>query len=84
MMPHHARFEGGAMEIIMIIFWWVVIVANTLAVSGLIPNRHPSHQSEDVQSLEAFEILRRRYTRGEIDKQRYEAMRRDLTQDHAH
>jgi putative membrane protein len=83
MMPHHAMFGGGGMGgggmgIIMILFWLVVIVAIALAVSSIFTNRHPSPQSEDDSALDALTILRRRYARGEIDKQQYESMKRDL------
>jgi putative membrane protein len=79
-MPHHAMIGGGAMGVIMIIFWVVVIAAIALAVSGVISNRRPSQHREEQISSSALEILRQRYARGEIDKHQFEAMRRDLTE----
>jgi putative membrane protein len=80
-MPHQAMFGGGGMGIIMIVFWVVVIAAIALAVSGMISNRQAPGRREGEFGSDALEILRRRYARGEIDKQQYEAMRRDLIYD---
>jgi putative membrane protein len=78
-MPHHAMIGGGGLGIVMILFWVVVIAAIAIAVSGTISNRHLLHRGDDNAAPDdALEILRRRYARGEIDKQQYEAMRRDL------
>jgi putative membrane protein len=80
-MPHHTMIGGSGMGIIMIVFWVVVITAIVLAVSGMISNRQaPSRREGDFGSSDALEILRRRYARGEIDKQQYETMLRDLEQ----
>jgi putative membrane protein len=77
-MPHRAMIGGGGLGFIMIIFWIVVIAAIALAVSGAISNRHEPNRREGRFPNDPLEILRRRYARGEIDKQQYEAMRRDL------
>jgi putative membrane protein len=77
-MPHHAITAGGGMGIIMIIFWVVVVVAITLAVSGMVSSLHEPNRREEDFATDALEILRRRYARGEIDKQQYREMLRDL------
>jgi putative membrane protein len=79
-MPHHAMIGGSGMGIIMIVFWVVIIGAIALAVSGMISNRHEPSRREGEFGSDALEILRRRYARGEIDKQQYETMLRDLEQ----
>jgi putative membrane protein len=80
-MPHQAMFGGGGMGIIMIVFWVVFIAAIALAISGAISNRQAPSRREGEFGTDALEILRRRYACGEINKQQYEAMLRDLEQD---
>lgn len=75
MHPHGMMIGGGGMGVLMILFWAVVIVALVLLISALFSGRRPSSRTES-----ALEILQKRYARGEIDKNRFEAMRRDLQQ----
>ena len=63
------------MGILMILFWAVVIVALVLLISALFSGRRPTSHTES-----ALEILQKRFARGEIDKGRFDAMRRDLEQ----
>ena len=72
-MPH-GMMGGGGMGLVMVLFWAVVVMALILLVSAFLPGRN-THRSED-----PVEILKRRYARGEIDKGRFDAMRRDLQQ----
>ena len=76
-MPHgQGMMIGGAgMGFLMILFWVIVVVSLVMLVSALFSGRRSSAQTES-----ALEILERRYARGEIDKARFDAMRRDLEQ----
>ena len=73
---HH--FMGGGMGIVMIIFWFVIIGALVLLVSGVI-NGIRGHQSNDDDLRKPLEILKQRYARGEIDKAEYEEKYRSLS-----
>jgi putative membrane protein len=74
-MPHAQGMMIGSAGVgfLMILFWVVVIVALVMLVSALFSGRRTAAQTES-----ALEILERRYAQGEIDKVRYDAMRRDL------
>ena len=56
----------------MIVFWGLVIVALVLGIRWLIT------QGKEPRADSSLEILKRRYARGEIDKEEFEAMKRDL------
>lgn len=58
----------------MTIFWIVVAVIFLLAKQGIYGS---SGQSETV-SASPLEILKKRYARGEIDKDEYESMKKEL------
>lgn len=73
-MPHGPMMGGGGMGILMVLFWGVVIMALILLVSAALSGRRSSRYDDPL------EILKKRYARGEIDKSRFEAMRRDLQQ----
>jgi len=63
--------------IIMVIFWIAVIVGIVLLIRWLIiSTRTTSHGTSSGDS--ALEILKRRYARGEIDKQEFEEKKKDL------
>lgn len=74
-MSHGMMIGGGGMGILMFLFWAAAIIALVLLVSALFSGRSTSSHAES-----ALEILQRRYARGEIDKNRFDAMRRDLQQ----
>lgn len=60
---------------LMALFWIVVIL---LAV-WLLSNLFPKNQTSPTTGTEsALDILRKRYARGEISKEEYEAIRHDL------
>ncbi len=58
--------------IFMILFWGAVVVGLVLAVRWFLPRR-PGRRRET-----PLEILERRYAAGEISKEEYERMRREL------
>ena len=63
---------GLVMILMMLVFWGLVIAGLVVGLRWLVGQRPPSHRDE------AHEILRQRYARGEIDKQEFEARKRDL------
>lgn len=76
-MPHASVMGGGGMGILMFLFWGVVILALVLIVSAAFTGRKPSeHETAAPESARA--ILNRRYASGEIDRDQFEAMRRDI------
>lgn len=64
---------GLGMTLMMLVFWGVVITALVLAI------RWMARQTAGPRPDAALEILRQRYARGEIDKNEFEARKRDLT-----
>jgi len=67
-MPNEMMRGGSGMGIIMILLWIVVIGGIALVISGAISGNPSS----------AMEILKRRYAKGEIDKEQYQAMKQEL------
>jgi putative membrane protein len=63
---------GLAMMVVMFAFWAVVITAIVIAIRWFVRQAAPARPDA------AIEILRQRYARGEIDRQEFEARRRDL------
>ena len=74
-MSHGMMIGGGGMGILMILFWAAAIIALVLLISAVFSGRRPASHTES-----ALEILQKRYARGEIDKGRFDAMRRELQQ----
>jgi putative membrane protein len=64
---------GLAMTLMMLVFWGVVIAALVLAI------RWMARQTVGPRPDSAFEVLRQRCARGEIDRDEFEARKRDLT-----
>ena len=64
---------GIGMMLIMLLFWGLVIVALVLGVRWL------ATQGRESRSDAAMDILRQRYARGELDKEEFEARKRDLS-----
>jgi putative membrane protein len=64
---------GVVMMVMMLAFWGVVIVSPVLGIRWLI------HQRPASRSDSALEIVRQRYARGEINREEFEAKKRDLT-----
>jgi len=66
---------GGLM---MLAFWGGLLVLGFFAVRALAqPGSGPAPSSGG--SSQALEVLKERYARGEITKEQYETMRRDLS-----
>jgi putative membrane protein len=66
---------GLGMMFMMLVFWLLVIAALILAVRWFFTDQR---QRGGVDS--ALEILRQRYARGEINKEEFEAKKRDLNE----
>jgi putative membrane protein len=64
---------GLGMMLFMLVFWVLVIVSMVLGVRWLVT------QGRESRSDTALEILRQRYARGEINKEEFEAKKRDLS-----
>jgi putative membrane protein len=77
---HPMMFMCGAggllMMLMMLLFWGVVIAGFVLGLRWLVAQGRPAAPRD-----EALEILRQRYARGDIDKQEFEARKRDLGSD---
>ncbi len=61
--------------IMMVVFWGLVIVGIVALVRGL-GDRGPSNQTRYPES--PIEILRRRYAAGELTKEQFEEMKRNV------
>lgn len=64
---------GVGMMLMMLVFWGLIIVGLVLGIRWLLSQGRDSHADT------ALEILRQRYARGEIDKEEFEARKRDLS-----
>jgi putative membrane protein len=64
---------GIGMMLMMLIFWGVVIVGIVLGIRWLASQGKEPHSTDA-----ALDILRQRYARGEINKEEFEAKKRDL------
>jgi putative membrane protein len=63
---------GLVMMLMMLVFWGLPIVGAGLGIRWLV------RQERDERADRALDILRERYARGEIDKEEFDARRRDL------
>lgn len=68
---------GGGL--LMVVFWIVLIVGAVWLARGLFPSGQQPPASSSRSEASADEILKQRYARGEITKEQYEQMRRDLS-----
>ena len=64
---------GIGMMLMMLVFWGLVIVALVLGIRWLVT------QGRESRSDSALDILRQRYARGEINKEEFEAKKRELS-----
>jgi putative membrane protein len=71
MFGNHGFMGGGFMWV----FWLAVVVGIIFLVKWIIEQGRQSAQSTDSNPLD---ILKRRYARGEIDKEEYERKWKDL------
>jgi len=62
----------------MMILWWVLIIVAIIALVRWGISSSAARRGQNQQSKSALDILKERYARGEINKQEYEARKRDL------
>ena len=68
---------GWFVIIVMLIFWVLVIVGLVSLIKWLIQTT--SREKSEAGGGRVLDILKERYTRGEIDKRKYKEMRKDLS-----
>ena len=74
--------DGSWWGLSMLAFWLLVIVGGGVLLISLRPSsRQSAADSPDGGLYRSREILRERYARGEITREQYEQVRRDLEQD---
>lgn len=66
--------------IFMFLFWGLVIVGLVFLIKWLIQATGDRRHSDTNTGSNAMEILRERYARGEINRDEFESMKRDLLQ----
>lgn len=64
--------------IFMVIFWVLLIVLIVLLIRWLLSSGHAGNQDSG-RGESALEILKKRYARGEIDKEEFETKKKDLS-----
>ena len=68
---------GAVGWLFMLVFWGLIITVLVLGLQRLWDRRRPG--SGEGTGGAPLDILKRRYARGEIGKEEYDRMRRDLT-----
>ena len=66
--------------IFMIIFWGLIIVGLVLLIRWLIQNTSGKGQTSVRTGSNAMDILKERYARGEISRDEFESMKKDILQ----
>ena len=66
----------GWFGIVHMVLWWFLIILGIMVLAKWLFGS--SGSSRSAESDRALSILRERYARGEIDKQEFDARRRDL------
>lgn len=64
--------------ILMLVFWGGLIVLAVWLVRALFAGNHQSTKSSHGSASSARQILDQRYARGEINREQYDAMKRDI------
>ena len=64
------------MMVPMVLFWIALVALAVWGVGMLFPHRHSSEKTELKQS--PLDVLKRRYVRGDITREQYEVIKRDI------
>lgn len=62
----------------MILFWILVVVVIVLLIKGVWPSKKGDHTAAKSAEESALEILKKRYARGEINKEEFLEKKKDL------
>ncbi len=63
---------------IFMILFWVLIIFGIVALAKWLFSSTDTRGAPPPRSKDALDIVKERYARGEIDREQYEQMRRDL------
>lgn len=78
-MPMMQGGWGIAMMVLMILFWAAIVVVIIVGIRWLIiSSRSQRQMTSEREAPSALDILKARYARGEINKNEFEAIRRDI------
>ncbi|MHB1769875.1 MAG: SHOCT domain-containing protein [Minisyncoccota bacterium] len=76
----------GGVGFLFMILWWFIIIAGAIALLRWFSHscdghgcRHPGRRMGYEHENSALDILKERYAKGEIDKDEFEAKKKDLT-----
>jgi putative membrane protein len=70
---------GIGMMLMMVVFWAAILVAVIFLIRWLVTASSPGrHVIAEHRTESALDILNKRYARGEISKQEFEDIRRDI------
>lgn len=62
----------------MLLFWGVLIAGAIALVRGIFPQGGPAYRSHTRSEEDPRQILDQRYARGEVTREEYEIMKKDL------
>jgi len=78
-MPMMRGGWGIVMMLLMLLFWAAVIVVIIVGIRWLMTsNRSDRRTMSERETESALDVLKKRYARGDISKQEFEDMRRDI------
>ncbi len=60
------------------VLWWALIIAGIVALVRWLGASSSASSGDAATGRKALDILKERYARGELDRETYEQMRRDL------
>jgi putative membrane protein len=69
----------GWLGLLFIVIFWIIIVALIVLLIRWLISSAPTRTASPPQEDSALEILKKRYARGEIDKEEFEAKKKDLS-----